>query len=142
MQIRRLQLQHLIDPRAADCIRHLLQLTPVVLPGPAKRRRDERLAVLVQQAERLRVGARRDLDELGEAVADLGLGQRAQEGEVEEGVQGRVVGAEAVLVAAVVDGDLDGDGGVDEADDGGRDADVVCVAAVGGAGEAGGSQWL
>lgn len=47
-----------------------------------------------------------------------------------------MVGAEAVLVAAVVDGDLDGDGGVDEADDGGGDADVVGVAAVGGAGEA------
>ena len=49
---------------------------------------------------------------------------------------GRVVGAQAVLVAAVVDGDLDGDGGVDEADDGGGDADVVGVAAVGGTGKA------
>lgn len=47
-----------------------------------------------------------------------------------------MVGAQAVLVAAVVDGDFDGDGGVDEADDGGGDADIVGVAAVGGAGEA------
>lgn len=47
-----------------------------------------------------------------------------------------MVGAQAILVAAVVNGDFDGDGGVDEADDGGRDTNIVCAAAVGGASEA------
>jgi hypothetical protein len=136
MQIRRLQQQHLINARPANLIRNLLNLR-VRLVGAPKGRADELLAVPVQQVIRLLVRARRDLDELGEAVADLRDGEGAQEGEVEEGGGGCVVGAEAVLVVAVVDSDFDGDGGVDEADDGGGDADEVCVAAVGGAGKAG-----
>jgi len=50
-------------------------------------------------------------------------------------VHGGVVGSETVLVVAVVDGDLDRDGGVNQTDDGGRDTDEVGVAAVGGTGE-------
>lgn len=41
-----------------------------------------------------------------------------------------MVGTEAVLVVAVVDGDLDGDGSINETDDGSGNADVVGVAAV------------
>lgn len=44
-----------------------------------------------------------------------------------------VIGSETVLVIAVVDGDLDGDTGVDEADDGGWDPDEVGVASIGSA---------
>ena len=51
-------------------------------------------------------------------------------------MDGRVIGPEPVLVAAIVDGDFDGDGGVDEANYGCGDADEIGVAAVGGAGEA------
>lgn len=51
-------------------------------------------------------------------------------------MRGGVVGSQTILIIAVVDGDLDGDGSVDEADDGGGDADVVGVAAVGGTCEA------
>ena len=82
VQIRCLKLQHLVDTGPADLIRHDLDTLLITIHHPldihsAKRRADEHLAVLVQQAKRLAVGARRDLDELGEAVADLGLRQRA-----------------------------------------------------------------
>jgi hypothetical protein len=76
------------------------------------------------------MGTSRDLDQLREAVADLSRGQGSQEREVEEGVDRSVVGAQTVLVVAVVDGDLDGDGCIDQPDDRGRDADEICVAAV------------
>jgi hypothetical protein len=46
-----------------------------------------------------------------------------------------VVCAKAILVIAIVDGNLDADRGVNKTDDGRRDADEVRVAAVGGAGE-------
>jgi hypothetical protein len=73
----------------------------------------------------------RDLDQLRETVTDLSRGQSSQEREVEEGVDWCVVGAQTVLVVAVVDGDLDGDGCIDQTDDRGGDTDVVRVAAVG-----------
>lgn len=73
MQIRRLQQQHLINPRPTNLIRDLLNLR-IRLIRPSKGRPDQLLAVPVQQVVRLLVGARRDLDELGEAVADLGDG--------------------------------------------------------------------
>lgn len=47
-----------------------------------------------------------------------------------------MVSSQAVLVVAVIDGDLDGDRCVYEANDGSRDADVVCVSTIGGAGKA------
>lgn len=52
-------------------------------------------------------------------------------------MHGCVVGAESVLVVAIVDGDLDADTGIDESDDGGWDTNEVGVAAVGGTGKAG-----
>ena len=50
-------------------------------------------------------------------------------------MHGSVVGSQAVLVVAVVDGDLDADRGIDQTDDGGGDADEVCVPSVRSAGE-------
>lgn len=51
----------------------------------------------------------RDLDQLCETVADLCYGETAKESEVKECVRWGVVGTETVLVAAVVDGNFDGD---------------------------------
>ena len=129
MQVRRLQLQHLVDPLPVDLIRRLDQLlrTPI---RSAKALLNQLLAVLVQQVKGVEMGTSRDLDQLREAVADLGRGQRSQEREVEEGVDRCVVGAQTVLVVAIVDGDLNGDGCIDQADDRGGDTDEVCVAAV------------
>ena len=131
MQVRRLQLQHLVDPLPVDLIRRLDQLlrTPI---RSAKALLNQLLAVLVQQVKGVEMRTRRDLDQLREAVADLSRGQGSQEREVEEGVDWGVVGAQTVLVVAVVDGDLDGDGCVDQSDDRGGDSDEVCVAAVSG----------
>lgn len=135
MQVRCLQLEHLIDTRTTDLIRRAPDLLgrPIIA---TKRRANQILAVSVKQVQGGLVSTRRDLNELGEAIADLRHGQRAQEGKVQEGVDGRVVGAQPVLVPSVVDTDFDGHGGVDEPDDGGRDTDEVGAAAVGGTSEA------
>ena len=79
----------------------------------------------------------RDLNELGKSIADLGDGKGSQKGKVEERLDGRVVSAETVLVAAVVDGNLDGYRGIDETDDSRGNTDVVRVAAIRGACESG-----
>lgn len=60
---------------------------------PTKLGVDKLLAVLVEQIKNLQVGAARDFDQLGEAVAHLRLGQSSQKRKVEEGVYGSVVGA-------------------------------------------------
>lgn len=73
MQIGSLQQQHLINPRTTNLVRNLFNLRIRLIRAP-KRSPDQLLAVPVQQVIRLLVGARRDLDELGEAVADLGDG--------------------------------------------------------------------
>jgi hypothetical protein len=125
-----LELEHLVDTGTADAVGGLLQVVRGAVCA-AEARGDEVLAVGVEEVEGGLVGAGRDLDELGEAIADLGDGEGAEEGEVKECVDGGMVGSETVLVVAVVDGNLDGDGGINEADDGGGDADEVGVAAVG-----------
>lgn len=91
---------------------------------------NELLAELVEEVKDLEVRARGDLDQLGEAISHLSDREGSQECEVQEGVHGGVVGAKAVLVVAVVDGDLDGDTGVDEANDGGGNSDEVRVSAI------------
>lgn len=93
--------------------------------------RDELLAEAVKELEGGEVRAGRDLDQLSEAVPDLRYRQSSEEGEVEEGVDRSVVGAETVLVLAVVDGDLDGYRGVNEANDRCGDADEIGCSAVG-----------
>ncbi len=129
VQVRRLQLQHLVDPFSVDLISRLDQLLRASIRA-AKTLLNQLLAVLVQQVKGVEMRTSRDLDQLREAVADLSRGQRSQEREVEEGVDGCVVGAQTVLVVSVVDSDLDGDGGIDQADDRGGDPDEICVAAV------------
>ena len=51
------------------------------------------------------VGGAEDLDEFGDTVADLRLGNGAQKGAVDDGGDGLVVAADAVLEAVKVDGD-------------------------------------
>jgi hypothetical protein len=132
MQVRRLQLQHLVDSLPVDLIRRLDQLLRASIRS-AKALLNQLLAVLVQQVKGVEMRTRRDLDQLGETVANLSRRQGSKECEVKEGVDWGVVGAQTVLVIAVVDGDFDGDGCVDQTDDRGGDSDEVCVAAVGSA---------
>ena len=73
-----------------------------------------------------------NLDQLSEAIPDLGLRESPQKGEIEECVHGSVVGSESVFVVAIVDGDLDADTCVDQADDGSGNTDIVGVPSVGG----------
>lgn len=124
-----LELQHLEDTSAVYFIRSLSNLW--VNTVTAEARCDELLAVLVEQLKRRPVTACGDLDQLCKAVSDLCFGECLQEGEVEECVHWCVVGTESVLVVAVVDGDLDADTGVDEANDSGGNANVVGRPSVG-----------
>lgn len=77
------------------------------------------------------MGTGRDLDKLGESIADLTSRQRSKESEVQESVHRGVVRAQPVLIVAVVDGDLDGDRSIDQANDSRRDPNEVGVSAVG-----------
>lgn len=135
VQVGRLEPQHLVDARAANLVSSLPYILGGSLEAP-KGGADEVLAVLVEQVKGVAVSARRNLDELREAIADLGNGEGAEESKVKEGVRRSVVSAEAVLVLAVVDGHLDGDGGINQTYNGGGNTDVVCVAPVGGTREA------
>ena len=92
VQVRRLQLQHLVDALPVNIIRGLDQLLRASIRS-AKTLLNQLLAVLVQQVKGVEMRTRRDLDQLREAVADLSRGQGSQEREVEEGVDRGVVGA-------------------------------------------------
>ena len=48
-----------------------------------------------------------DLDQLGEAVSDLRFWESAEKREVEECVHWGMIGAQTVLVVAIVDSNLD-----------------------------------
>jgi len=134
VKVRGLELQHLVDTVAADLVRGVANLLGGVV-GATEAGGDQLLGVLVQEVEGLQVCTGGDLDKLCESVSDLCLGKRAEEGEVKEGLDGCVVSTETVLVVAVVNGNLDGDGGINETNDGGGDTDVVGVSAVCGASE-------
>ena len=130
-------LKHRLDTTVADLLTGGDDLlTALVAEGSL----NELLAVLDQQVVDRLVTDRGDLDELCETVSDLTSWQSLEQGEVEEGVDGGVVGSETgvrpsylrgksprlpVLQLAVVDSDLDGDGSVDETDEGGGDSDKV-----------------
>lgn len=129
-----LKLQHLVDTVTVDLVGSIADLLGSTITA-TEASRDELLTVLVEQVEGVKVGTGGDLDQLCEAVADLSIGESAEESEVKEGVHGSVVGTQTVLVVAVVDGDLDGDGSVNETNDGGRNTNVVGVSAVGGTSE-------
>lgn len=132
VQVGGLELQHLEDTSTVDRVCSLLDLLGSTV-STTEAGTDQLLAVLVEQVESGQVGAGGDLDQLCESVSDLSLGKSAEEAEVKEGVHRSVVGTETVLVVAVVDGDLDRDGGIDQTNDGGGNTNVVGVTAVGGA---------
>jgi len=131
-----LELQHLKNTSTVDLVCSIVDLLLGAV-STTEAGADELLAVLVEQVESWKVTASGDLDQLCEAVSDLGLWESAQEAEVKESVHWGVVSTETVLVIAVVDSDLDGDGSVNETNDGGWNTDVVGVAAVGSTGESG-----
>ena len=119
-----LELEHLVDTVAADrvtCLGDLLGCTVLATESTG----DDLLCVLLEELESLEVGTCGDLDQLSESVADLAFGKCLEEGEVKEGHHGSVVGTQTVLVRAVVDGNLDGDGGIDETDDSGGNTDCL-----------------
>ena len=142
MQVRSLELQHLVDAVAVNLVCGIANLLRGSLSA-SETRLDDLLGVLLEQLKGLEMGTGGDLDQLSEPVTDLSLWQGAEEGEVEEGMDGGMVGTKTVLVVAVVDANLDGDGGIDETDNRGRDADEVGVPAVSGTREStGGRTWL
>jgi hypothetical protein len=124
VEVRRLELQHLVDARAVYLIRGIANIVRGII-GAAKARRDQLLAELVEQIECPQMGTARDLDQLGETVTNLSLRKTTQELEVEEGVHRGMVCSKTVLVVAVVHGDLDADTGIDEANDSSWDTDEV-----------------
>lgn len=101
-----LKLQHLVDTSPVDLVGRILDLLLGTV-GVAESGADELLGVFVEKVECGQVSTARNLDQLCETVPDLRSGECAEETEVEEGVLGSVVGTQAVLVVAVVDGDLD-----------------------------------
>ncbi len=135
VQVGRLELEHDLDAAVADLLAWLEDALATLLEAVAGL--DELLAVLDEQVVHALLADSRDLDELRRAVADLPDGERLEERKVEEGVQRGVVRAQAVLELVVVEPDLDRDRGVDQADQGGGDADKVGRPAVGRAGVAG-----
>jgi hypothetical protein len=118
-----LKLQHLKDTGAVYFIRCLSYLRVDIVTTEA--RGDQLLAVLVEKLESWPVAASGDLDQLCKAVSDLCFRECLEEREVEECVHGCVVSSKSVLVVAVVDGDLDTDASVDQANDCCWNADVV-----------------
>jgi hypothetical protein len=124
-----LELQHLVNTTTVDLVGSIANLLGSTLTA-TETGLNELLAVLVEQVEGVEVGTGGDLDQLCETVADLGIGKRAEESEVKEGVHGSVVGTKTVLVVGVVDTNLDRDGSVNETNNGGGDTDEVGVSAV------------
>lgn len=129
MQIRRFQLQHLIDTRTVDFVGGLLDFSGLVIDA-AKGSLDQFLAVLVEQIKSSKMSATRDLDQLSESVPNLGLRKGLQETEVEEGVHGRMVGTQSVLIVAIVDSNLDTDAGIDQTNHSRGNTDEVRVPSI------------
>lgn len=84
----------------------------------------------VQEVEGALVGTSCDLDQLCKSVPDLGGWKGFQEGEIQEGVDWCVVGPESVLVISIVDCNFNGNGGIDQSNDGGWDSNEVAVSSV------------
>ena len=73
VEVRSLQLQHLVDAGAVDLVRSLADLLGGIVAA-TELHLDELLAVLVEKVERPQVGAARDLDQLCETISHLRLG--------------------------------------------------------------------
>ena len=132
VKVRGLELKNLVDTSSVDLVGRILNLLLSTV-GVAESGVNQLLGVLVEKVECGKVSTGRDLDQLCETVPDLRSGKCAEETEIKEGVDGSVVCTETVLVVGVVDADLDGDGSIDQANDGCGNADEVGVAAVGSA---------
>jgi hypothetical protein len=132
MKVWRLQLEHLMNAVAANAIRSLLQLLGSIISS-SKCSVDETLTMLDQQVVSLNVSARRNLDQLGKTIANLRNRQSSQKRKVKERVNWAMISTEAVLVVAVVDGDFDRYGCINQTDDGCGNTNVVGVATVSGA---------
>jgi len=136
VQVGGLELKHLVNTSPVDGVGGLGDLLGSTI-GTAKAGADELLTVLVEQVEGVKVSTGGDLDQLCKSVTDLTLGKGAKEAKVEESPHGSVVSTQTVLVVAVVDGNLDRHGGINQANDRGRDSDEVGVAAVRSTGKSG-----
>jgi hypothetical protein len=123
VEVGSLELQHLKDTGAVYFIRCLPYLRVDIVT--AETRGDQLLTVLVEKLESWPMATSGDLDQLCKAVSDLCFGESLEEREVEECVHGSVVSSKSVLVVAVVNGDLDTDTSIDQANDSGRNANVV-----------------
>ena len=132
MKVRGLELKHLVDTSPVDLVGSILDLLLSTI-GVAESGVNELLGVLVKKIACGQVSTAGDLDQLCETVPDLRSGKSTEEAEVKEGVDGSVICTKTVLVVGVVDADLDGDGSVNQANDGCGNADKVGVAAVGSA---------
>jgi hypothetical protein len=139
VKVRGLELEHLVDTSPVDLVGSLLDLLLGTI-GVAESGVDELLSIFVEKIKCGQVSTAGDLDQLCETVPDLRSGKSAEETKVKEGVDRSVVCTETVLVVGIVDTDLDGDGSVDQANDGGGDTDEVGVAAVGSTCKSG--KWL
>lgn len=108
MEVRRLELQHLEN----TCTIYFIRSSSNFLWGTIHATEtsvDQLLAELVEQVECTQMCTGRDFDQLCKSIPHLALRQSTQETEVEECVSRRVISTKAVLVVAVVYGDLNGD---------------------------------
>lgn len=129
MEIGCLQLQHLMDAFSVDLVRCITNFCGRAISA-SKASADELLAVSVQKIKGRQVGTRRDLDQLCKPIPDLGGGQGAEEGKVEESVNGCVVGSQTILVVAIVDSHFYRHRCVNQTNDSGWDSDEVGVPAI------------
>lgn len=106
VQVRRFELQHLVDASTVDDIRSLSYFFRSTI-GASEASLDELLTIFVEQVKSREMSARGDLDELGKTVPDLRFWQGTQKAKVQEGVHRSMIGAQPILVVAIVDRHLD-----------------------------------
>ena len=137
VEVRSLKLQHFVYALLIDFVRRGTEFFGSAIRA-TKPRVDELLAVLIQEVERIEVGARRNFDQLCKAISDLCSRQGAKEGEIEKGVHGCMISTEAILVIAIVDSNLNRHRCVYQTNDGGRNSDEIGVPSISGTSEAAG----
>lgn len=142
VQVGSLEFEHLMDAVTVDLVCSIANLLRGSL-GASETRLDDLLGVLLEQLKGLQMSTGGDFDQLSKAVTDLSLRQSTEKGEVEKGVNWGMVGTKTILVIAVVDANLDGDGGINKTNNRSRNADKVGVPAVCGTSETTGRRtWL
>ena len=134
VQVWSLKPQHFIYTLSVDLIRSIAYFMRGAV-GTPKSRLDELLAVFVQKVEGIKVGACRNFDKFCKAIPNLGSRQCTKESEVEKGVHGSMVCTKAILVIAIIDGNLDRHRGVYQTNDSGRHSDEIGVPAICGTSE-------